>query len=605
MRNYRAAFICRFLAFPLLWATTGNAAPVDFQNMEIASTAYGRIAKEGHPNLMKPYHGKIYFISYSDGTAFPSKLNEYDPADGLLREYNHRVIAQTDSSFEALAVMKDRLYISEANGVCYSYDGETFAALQTSPADEGDYVTAMAQFGDWLLFGTMKGKIYRSEGETFEVVYDAEEETGEPRRIIDLAAWNGWFFASVDPPGFCCPAQSYVIRSRDIEPGSWESVYGNVYRTNLFLSTQDFLYVAVTDSAYCYCSSVRRSADGSNFDVISTSGGRYKLAWDALYHDGIAYIFENESNEGNGYIVEDDGLDSNVIENGEWNIKQAVELNGDIYALAIREGFDEQPTDYYLLTTHKAAVRLFLPSQSTISCLGAVPIYLTTPEPVSALSVGVTHDPSVVEIRDIVPGAACEEIGYDYFEARPAGGNVYPDPCPDGRVGGTMTVVFSMGPEVVVLPPGEGYEVARFFYRAVRVGSCRLEFADCLGLPAVRNTCVTPDGSVTPETRGGGLEVKSACFVRGDVSPSWGNVDIGDAVGILQYLFQGRSESCSACPDSCDANDDGDIDVSDVIRILEWLFARGAPLPPPVLMYGADPTEDSLGCESYPPNEDR
>ena len=82
-------------------------------------------------------------------------------------------------------------------------------------------------------------------------------------------------------------------------------------------------------------------------------------------------------------------------------------------------------------------------------------------------------------------------------------------------------------------------------------------------------------------------------------------MDIGDAVGILQYLFQGRSELCSACPDSCDANDDGDIDVSDVIRILEWLFARGAPLPPPVLMYGADPTEDSLGCESYPPNEDR
>ncbi|MBN1421330.1 MAG: alpha/beta fold hydrolase [Planctomycetes bacterium] len=86
-------------------------------------------------------------------------------------------------------------------------------------------------------------------------------------------------------------------------------------------------------------------------------------------------------------------------------------------------------------------------------------------------------------------------------------------------------------------------------------------------------------------------------FIRGEVNADR-RVDIGDAVYILSFLF---SEGPMGCFDAADINDDGQHDIGDSISLLNYLFAEGAAPRAPFETCGADPTEDSLGCESFPP----
>lgn len=84
-----------------------------------------------------------------------------------------------------------------------------------------------------------------------------------------------------------------------------------------------------------------------------------------------------------------------------------------------------------------------------------------------------------------------------------------------------------------------------------------------------------------------------ATFVRGDANQD-ARVDISDALKILFYLFAGAS---STCPDALDGDDSGDISLTDAIYLLRYLFQGGDTLPAPFPAVGADPTQDTLGCE--------
>ena len=89
-------------------------------------------------------------------------------------------------------------------------------------------------------------------------------------------------------------------------------------------------------------------------------------------------------------------------------------------------------------------------------------------------------------------------------------------------------------------------------------------------------------------------------FTRGDANGD-GELDIGDAVFIISYLFRGGEPSSP--PDSSDVNDDGRVDISDAIRILSYLFRDtnsdmiDAPyweMAPYKGLKGLDPTPDDL-----------
>ncbi|MDO8508861.1 MAG: dockerin type I repeat-containing protein, partial [Nanoarchaeota archaeon] len=86
----------------------------------------------------------------------------------------------------------------------------------------------------------------------------------------------------------------------------------------------------------------------------------------------------------------------------------------------------------------------------------------------------------------------------------------------------------------------------------------------------------------------------STSFIRGDANNN-GNVELGDAVKILDYLYSGGQEL--QCDDSGDANDNGVVDISDAIIILNYLFnGNPASLPKPNNLEGGDETYDKLSC---------
>ncbi|MEM7167169.1 MAG: IPT/TIG domain-containing protein [Planctomycetota bacterium] len=89
------------------------------------------------------------------------------------------------------------------------------------------------------------------------------------------------------------------------------------------------------------------------------------------------------------------------------------------------------------------------------------------------------------------------------------------------------------------------------------------------------------------------VTVTGPVFIRGDVNAD-SNVDIGDPVAILSYLFSAGTEP--QCLDAADVNDDGTVNVADAVYDLTYLFSMGAPPPPPFPGSGPDPTGDTISC---------
>jgi hypothetical protein len=85
-------------------------------------------------------------------------------------------------------------------------------------------------------------------------------------------------------------------------------------------------------------------------------------------------------------------------------------------------------------------------------------------------------------------------------------------------------------------------------------------------------------------------------FRRGDVNEN-GKVDVGDAIYILNYLFQGGEKP--GCLDAADINDDGEVNISDPTYLLRYLQGRIPIIPEPFPRPGLDLTLDNLGCERY------
>lgn len=89
--------------------------------------------------------------------------------------------------------------------------------------------------------------------------------------------------------------------------------------------------------------------------------------------------------------------------------------------------------------------------------------------------------------------------------------------------------------------------------------------------------------------------VNGPIFIRGDVNAD-GNVDIGDPVAVLGYLFGGSP--APPCLDAGDVNDDGTVNVADAVYDLTYLFSMGAAPLPPFPTPGPDPTLDAVGCDT-------
>jgi len=85
-------------------------------------------------------------------------------------------------------------------------------------------------------------------------------------------------------------------------------------------------------------------------------------------------------------------------------------------------------------------------------------------------------------------------------------------------------------------------------------------------------------------------------FQRGDCNID-GNIDIGDGIFIMRFLFQGLG--LSPCMDACDHNSDGTVDISDTIYVIAYIFLGGPPPGAPFGVCGTD-TTPTPGCNAYP-----
>ena len=339
-------------------------AQINFDEMSVASTDYGVAAYEGRPHTMAAYNNKIYFILH-DSTSGPGAVYEYDPQDGLLNGTNHATLFSSAGSIYAMRTMGEDLYAADDLGNVFVYDGTTVSTMAGTPFNSSDFARSMVQVGEQQYFGTRNGNIYRHDNGTWENVYSAPTI----REITDMTYWShdGSLHASVHSPDLS--AQGQLLSSSTGDNGSWQPSLTGFFGASPLIDGGDTLYAAVLNSAYSYSSSVRRSTDGENFEVISQSSGQYKLAWGGLYHDDIAYFFHNLYGPDFGYRVVDDNGTVSLVANQNWCIAQAVELNGEIYALAFDssnppEQFplaDTFESDVYLLTT--------VPEPATMSLL--------------------------------------------------------------------------------------------------------------------------------------------------------------------------------------------------------------------------------------------
>ena len=122
-----------------------------------------------------------------------------------------------------------------------------------------------------------------------------------------------------------------------------------------------------------------------------------------------------------------------------------------------------------------------------------------------------------------------------------------------------------------------------------------------IGGPGSYNICVR-GSNVCGDFSGDGCctAVRDNFFIRSDVNQD-GSENIGDPVGLLNYLFGGGA---MACLDAVDVNDDSTVDLSDVVYSLNAIF--GIPVggtvpvvPSPNGVCGPDPTADAVSCVSF------
>jgi hypothetical protein len=107
-------------------------------------------------------------------------------------------------------------------------------------------------------------------------------------------------------------------------------------------------------------------------------------------------------------------------------------------------------------------------------------------------------------------------------------------------------------------------------------------------------------GSLAAPTPRLEIKTKKNSFLRGDPAAD-GKEDLSDVIAILGYLFIGADRDKLQCEKSADVDDTGVLDVTDGVYLLLHLFLGGPAPGEPFRSCGVDPTEDDLGCASFPP----
>jgi hypothetical protein len=351
------------LVLVLVACPTANAV-VDLSKMEVASVAPGCFfgAEPAGWRLLE-FNGNIYFAPWGDGSANPSKVFCYNPANGLSNGVNHTTLAETTGRFTTMKEMGGSLYMADSTGTVRAYNGTTVSTIAGTPFTASNYVNAMTQFNGQKYFGTSSGHVYEYNGSAFpEVLFPGN--WGALGSISDIVGWKDSLYVSTYQTGV---DNGYAAKSNGSDVSSWQKIISNVAcGSEVFLPTDQYLYATTADHTSWHGSTVRRSSNGVDFTTISGPGPFKFPVGNPMLSEGVAYIFENGragSDYDNGFLITDDGTTTTMTEMATWDhwILAATELNGQIYAIGLDHGYNVAG-NVYLLTT--------IPEPSTLGLLG-------------------------------------------------------------------------------------------------------------------------------------------------------------------------------------------------------------------------------------------
>ncbi len=218
------------------------------------------------------------------------------------------------------------------------------------------------------------------------------------------------------------------------------------------------------------------------------------------------------------------------------------------------------------------------------------------PNATQGFSMGIAHDASLLDATAITPlpalaaldsGSGPAFLDLDLYSTGVTVGVVY-------DFFGVETLSFSSATEVIEV----GYTTqGGTLAGAIDPTVTSILWSNSIGSPPVESVLVVAASSVTPSYSNGSITLVPGVggFRRMDCNVD-GSTDIADAIAALSALFSGGTVTCD---DACDVNDDGSFDIADAIAALSVLFS-GAPNPPaPYGDCGADPTSDTLECDTY------
>lgn len=215
-------------------------------------------------------------------------------------------------------------------------------------------------------------------------------------------------------------------------------------------------------------------------------------------------------------------------------------------------------------------------------------------EEFGGFSFGLQHD-DIFVVTDVSAGDALDE-----FTACPE--CLIVDLDPEVGPGFTVEAYFDLKNAMGHLPGDETHELVIATYdidSEAENGTYTLAFEDenvdilVLQYKSEDTAPATSDGSITVGT--------SVPFRRLDVNDD-GRVDVGDVVAIISVFVGGLEASNNAvdCADAYDINDSGNLSIADALIGFLYVFGSADPPAEPFDDCDSDPTEDDLGCESFP-----
>lgn len=303
----------------------------------------------------------------------------------------------------------------------------------------------------------------------------------------------------------------------------------------------------------------------------------------------LAIEGENFTSAARAFIGDQELLAQQLVDAGMIVGKLPATTRGGAVDVRVVQGIDELvlPGGFrynpYLL---RVADAFGLPGQQA----AGVEVRVSSPDPLSSVSFGVSYPPALVRIREISAEGTPAELA-DFAAA-----NI------DNEEGvATYGVVMSFNSVEPSFPAGDDETLARLLVdvsqEAEPGASAIFRLASGLGSPPIE-LIFTRAGDPTElrphPTDGRFAIVEGFAFIRGNANGD-STVDLADPVFILNHLFLGGADP-RPCLDAADANDDGGVDVTDAIFVLNFLFLGGdrpqAPFPFP----GADPTADGNDC---------